>query len=85
MNELSSRSYQGKAALLNLDRDSVERVENVGSCPARRALIPGKDVLNEAHVDDAHAPLEVLSPRRHNRGEGHPAQADHGLGLEVTE
>ncbi len=29
------------------------------------------------------APLEVLGPRLDNGGEGHGAEANHGLGLEV--
>lgn len=61
----------------------MEIVEDDGRCAARRPLIPREDVLYKPDIDNTHAPLEILGPRRHDGRERYSAEANHGLSLKV--
>ncbi len=72
-------------ALLDLDRRLAQTGKQGRGRPAGGALIPGKGLLHEADLHDAHGPGEILRPGLGERGQIDGGHADHGLGLEVAE
>ena len=71
--------------LLDLDGGGREGVEDRCRCSARRLLIPCRDGLHEADLDNAHSPLEILGPRLDDWWKRNGRETNDGDGLEVSE
>lgn len=74
-----------EGTLLHFDRLGRQLGQDSAGSASSRALVPGSDVLDKADTNDAHAPLEVLSPRSDNGRKRNSSHTDQRLGLEVTE
>lgn len=48
-------------------------------------MVPSENILHEAHTDDTHGPLEILSPRLDDGGLANTSKTNDGLRLEVAE
>ena len=84
--EQTGRGIEGSlAALEDLHGRGRQFRQDGGGGPAGGALVPGADGLEEAHVDDAHTPLEILGPRGDNGRHVDGSHAEEGLGLHETE
>ena len=69
--------------LRDLDRHLRQAGEQVGRRAAGGLDVPVEDVLHEADLDDAHGPVEILGPGRHDGRQLDGRHADHGLRLEI--
>lgn len=78
------RSLNRALSFLNLNRDGAQSRQIGSRSASGGSLIPGGKTLQEANSNNAHTPLEVLSPGLHDWRHSDRGHADDGLSLENT-